>query len=136
MAEKPSSDIPPPLPAIVLLVDDEPSIRAFASMALRGHVQEVHVAASGTEGQRLAVDLPHLDILITDIILPDFPGLQLAEIVRRWHPRVRVLVMSGYLPDHVAGPDMVFLQKPFSAAELIARVREAFPGEPPGTRDG
>lgn len=71
-------------------------------------------------------------IVITDVMLPDFPGLQVVEAVRMWHPQVRVLVMSGSLSEQVAGAAS-FLQKPFTAAQLRARVREVLHSERPGT---
>jgi len=108
--------------AVVLVVDDEAAIRAWLSRALIPHVKAVHTAASVGDGHRLAASLPHLDLLITDVVLPD-ARLRLADLVRVRHPHVRVLTISGYGCDQIGGPAVSFLPKPFSLEELLRCAR-------------
>jgi CheY-like chemotaxis protein len=87
-------------------------------------------AASGVEALALvqahAGDAIHL--LLTDMVMPQISGSALAEQLKAQRPKLKVIVTSGYTDNPSVtrerlGPDMAFLQKPFSAAELALRVR-------------
>ena len=114
-------------PLRVLLVDDEPSISQMLSMALRYDGWQVEVAANGTE----AVDLAEAfmpDVMVLDIMLPDFDGMQVLARLRSGGDLVPVLFLTalGSVDDRVkgltAGGDD-YMVKPFSIEELIARLR-------------
>jgi two-component system cell cycle sensor histidine kinase/response regulator CckA len=109
---------------LVLVVEDDPALRTAAQRLLAPHVTTLHVARNGVEAHRMAMDLQRLDLLLTDVVLPDIPGLQVADLIRSYHPTVRILVISGYLQNQVTTEDTVFLKKPFDGATLVARVRE------------
>ncbi|WP_126978687.1 hybrid sensor histidine kinase/response regulator [Frigidibacter oleivorans] len=114
----------------VLLVEDEAPVRAFASRALQLCGYAVVEADSGEAALKLLAD-PALsvDLFISDVVMPgiDGPGWVREALAAR--PGVRVVFMSGYAEDAVQSsqarvPDAVFLQKPFSLAELTATVQQ------------
>ena len=83
------------------------------------------------EAIRLAEDYPGgIHLLITDVIMPEMNGRELAERVSSIHPDIRRLFMSGYTadvigPHGVLEPGVAFLQKPFTLKDLTSKVREA-----------
>ncbi len=111
----------------VLVVDDEPSISQLLAMALRYDGWHVRVAASGSEAVEAAEDfLPH--VMVLDVMLPDFDGMQVLSRLRSKGDLVPVLFLTalGSVDDRVkgltAGGDD-YMVKPFSIEELIARLR-------------
>ncbi|MDR0346600.1 MAG: response regulator transcription factor [Nocardiopsaceae bacterium] len=123
------------LPAArILLVDDEPRIRDFISRALSGAGYAIDCADGGGEGLRLA-RAGGYDLVILDLVMPDIDGRQvLTELVAE-QPEQAVLVLSC-LADVASKVDCLelgardYLTKPFSLAELLARVRVRLRGEP------
>ena len=120
----------PPGTETVLLVEDEEAVRRLALVALQRRGYRVLPAGSAAEAMALATGHQgKVDLLLTDVVMPDMGGRQLAEALRTRRPGLKVLFMSGYtddlvLRDGVAGTDHPFLQKPFSVAALARRVRE------------
>ena len=114
----------------VLVVEDEPTVRAVTVRTLRRYGYRVIEAGNGDEA--LAVDpdqLARIDLLLTDVVMPRMSGRQLAEQMRTICPGVRVLLVSGYTDDAVARHPMLeegmeFLQKPFTPVLLARKVRE------------
>lgn len=112
--------------AKVLIVDDEPQIRAFLRISLGAHGYETAEAARGEQAvQRCAADRP--DIVILDLGLPDIDGLEVVRRIREWSS-VPILVLSVRAgdADKVAALDagaQDYVTKPFSIAELMARLR-------------
>ncbi len=114
----------------VLLVEDDPAVRAYVKEALGGLGYTVAEAAHGREAVKLLRRLQHLDLLLTDVVLPmGMNGRQVADAVRLKFPDVKCLFASGYAeigtaefgrPDSRRG----FLDKPFTRATLARRVRE------------
>ena len=129
---------PSPLPAgggeTVLVVEDEPDIRALACEMLEGYGYRTLAAASGEEALGLAVRHPGaIDLLLTDVVMPGLSGPALAERFAVVRPHARVLYMSGYAGDDlvrrgVAQESPHVLTKPFSAEALCSRVRESLEG--------
>jgi PAS domain S-box-containing protein len=116
----------------ILLVDDEPGVRAMVARILRRHGYEV-VEASGAEEALSAFRKlePLPDLVLTDVAMPRMSGVELAARLGRSSPPV--VFMSGYTDASVDNPDVVahsagFLHKPFSAAALLHRVGEALGG--------
>jgi two-component system cell cycle sensor histidine kinase/response regulator CckA len=109
----------------ILLVEDEPVVRALAREILVGNGYDVIVASDGEEALGLSRDHP-FDLLITDIVMPKLSGKELALRLLRAQPGLPVVYMSGYAHD-TAGKrltaDDSFIQKPFSARDLCATVR-------------
>lgn len=122
---------PEPLHPVILVVDDEPGIRALVAKILRREHYEVIEASSATEAGSLAANQPRpVELLVTDVMLPDRPGTALAEQLRGQLPTLKVLYMSGYTEDERvrAGdfpPGAKFLQKPFTLGALVTKVRES-----------
>jgi DNA-binding response OmpR family regulator len=111
----------------VLLIEDEPGIVDFVSRGLQAAGFSVVAAVDGIEGERLALR-DGFDAIVLDLMLPGRSGLEILASVRRARPSVPVIVLTarGEIEDRVVGLDagaVDYLVKPFSLAELIARVR-------------
>ena len=115
--------------AVVLLVEDEAPVRTFAARALRLRGHSVLEAASAEEALALLQDAAlHVDVFVTDVVMPglDGPGWVRQALERR--PLVRTVFISGYAEDALTDvqariPNSVFLPKPFSLAELTDTVQ-------------
>lgn len=114
-------------PVRALVVDDEPAISELVSMALRYEKFEVRTAASGRDAVTQAKDF-NPDIIVLDIMLPDFDGLEVMRRIRADNADVPVLFLTAKdaIADRVvgltAGGDD-YVTKPFSVEELVARIR-------------
>lgn len=114
----------------VLVVEDEPAIREVTRRILTRNGHTVLTAASGQEGVALAVEHPDaIHLLLTDVVMPQMQGTQVAEQVGEARPGIRVLYMSGYARTALAERGTLdegvhLVQKPFSEEELMREVRE------------
>src|ERR1700731_4766451 len=111
----------------ILLIEDEPGIVDFVQRGLEAEGFAVEAALDGTEGERLALK-GSFDAIVLDLMLPGRSGLEILASVRRSPPSVPVIVLTARaeIEDRVAGLDagaVDYLVKPFSLAELVARVR-------------
>ncbi|HEY7935050.1 MAG TPA: response regulator transcription factor [Solirubrobacteraceae bacterium] len=111
----------------VLIIEDEPGIVDFLRRGLQAEGFLVSCALEGIEGERLALS-ESFDAIVLDLMLPGRGGLEILAAVRRSKPTVPVIVLSarGEIDDRVAGLDagaVDYLVKPFSLAELLARLR-------------
>ena len=119
---------------VILLVEDEDGVRKLARMILERSGYTVIEAASGEDAvARLARHAGPLDLLVTDVVMPGLDGGAVADAVKRRFPSAKVLYLSGYTSDAVVRHgiqhhEVAFLQKPFSAASLAARVRDVLLG--------
>ncbi len=124
----------------ILLVEDDAAVRTMVRCALAEAGYNVLEASRGTEALRLAGDLTNsIQLLITDVVMPEMGGGQLAEHLLRIRPEIKVLFISGYTDDAVIRQgilreEVAFLQKPFTLPALAARVRQVLEGET--ERDG
>lgn len=113
--------------ARILLVEDEPGIVDFVRRGFEADGFAVEAALDGVQGQRLAL-AGNFDAIVLDLMLPGRDGLAVLASVRSAKPEVPVIVLTarGEIEDRVAGLDagaVDYLVKPFSLAELLARVR-------------
>jgi PAS domain S-box-containing protein len=129
-------ELPEAAPAIqrgtetILLVEDEPTVRSSVRRMLERAGYRVLEARHG--GDALALAERHdgaIDLVLTDVVMPEIGALPLVERLRARWPRMRVLLMSGYsadLVDRAGGPahELVLLAKPFAADVLLRHVRE------------
>jgi CheY-like chemotaxis protein len=123
--------VPTPDHTVVLVADDEELVRNLVCEMLDDEGFEVMCAASGGEALQLARDHGgRIDLLLTDVSIPDMSGRELAKRVAVDHPETRFLYMSGRPDDEllddfgVIGAARHFLAKPFRRKELIVRVAE------------
>jgi DNA-binding response OmpR family regulator len=114
-------------PARALVIEDEPGIVDFVRRGMEAEGFAVETAMDGREGERLAL-AGGFDVVILDLMLPGRGGLQILASLQRARPSLPVIVLTarGEIEDRVAGLDagaVDYLVKPFSMAELVARVR-------------
>ncbi len=112
----------------ILLVEDEPLVRRFASRILRGQGYNVIEASNGIEALNL-LDRYKSDMIITDIVMPQMSGIELIDRVRPLLPAIKILFISGYIDymtiqHNLLKPEIGFLEKPFSPSTLVRKVRE------------
>jgi DNA-binding response OmpR family regulator len=118
----------------ILIVDDEPKIRSFIGRALAAAGYATEFADSGAEGLRRALATRY-DLVILDLVMPDLDGRQVLGRLLAARPGQAVIVLSC-VADVAAKVDCLergaqdYLTKPFSLAELLARVRVRLRGEP------
>lgn len=116
---------------VVLLVEDENAVRSIVADALLRHGLRVLPAEGGQEALALAgAHSGEIDLVLTDVIMPGLSGPQLVEALRQRYPDLHVLYMSGYAHDALndelgMGQGVTVLQKPFTPAALLSRVRAA-----------
>ncbi|MGD1956339.1 MAG: response regulator [Sphingomonadales bacterium] len=118
----------------VMLVEDEDAVRTFASRALSKKGYHVIVASSGQEALELLEDGLAIDLLITDVVMPQMDGPELVQEVRQKRPDLHVIFISGYAQDGIGSAgdlDRIdFLPKPFSLTQLAEAVKTAMPAAP------
>jgi two-component system cell cycle sensor histidine kinase/response regulator CckA len=120
----------------VLLVEDEESVRELVRVTLASRGYNVLEAENGECGLRIAEAFKkHIDILITDVMMPGIGGRELARKLLLLRPAISVLYLSGYTEDSVVthgaiGPSIAFLQKPFTLQNLAKKVREVLRSKP------
>lgn len=120
-----------PLLHTVLVVEDEESVRRLVRVVLEREGYRVLQAANGVEALRLLDDPDlSLDLLLTDVMMPQMGGRELAERLLAVQPDITVIFMSGYVADRasltgVAERKAPLLQKPFAIDELVRVVRSA-----------
>ena len=129
---------PPPAPApergtgqTILLVEDEPTLRGMAAEMLEALGYRVVAAADGPAALAKARGLPRIDLLLTDVMLPNgMTGRQVAEELTRLRPGLNVLYASGYSEDVIMhrgrlDPGLRLLGKPYNMDDLARAVRDA-----------
>ena len=124
---------PPPVggPERILLVEDEANVRRIARRILERNGYTVLEAGNGSEALRILERRQEpIALVLTDLVMPEMGGRELASQLRIVSPTSRVLFMSGYTEDavlrqSVMEPGAIFLDKPFTFETLIRKVREA-----------
>ena len=134
---------PPPLPykkpgakkvrggtETILVVEDDVSVRHISVRMLRALGYKVIEAANSADAQHLLSEDDKVDLLLTDIVMPQVSGRRFADALQVAQPNIKVLFISGYLeeslqPSDRCKPGMFFLPKPFDVEQLAAKVREA-----------
>jgi two-component system cell cycle sensor histidine kinase/response regulator CckA len=120
----------------ILVVEDEPLVRGLASRVLAKNGYRVLTAANGAEALRASAESTNpIDLVVSDLVMPEMGGRELAEQLRTRHSGVRVLFMSGYTEDAalrraVLRPGEAFLAKPFTPDALARKVREVLDTAP------
>ena len=123
----------------ILLVEDDPALREMAAILLRRLGYTVLAAANGIEALSLKQqrDNGHIDLLFTDVVMPQMSGKELSERVRALYPHTRTLFTSAntgnaIVHQGVLNPGVALLQKPFTPSALAHKLREVLdePGVP------
>jgi PAS domain S-box-containing protein len=113
----------------ILLVEDAAAVRDATRQILRRFGYTVIDAPNGTVALGEAHFAAHIDLLLTDVVMPGMSGRELAELLGQIRPEIPVLFMSGYTDDAIVRhgllrPSIAYLQKPFSPDALARKVRE------------
>ena len=114
---------------VVLLVEDEPAVLEMTRRMLDRSGYQMLTAATGHDALALASQQGQIDVLLTDVMMPEMSGKELADRVRDLRPGIRVLFMSGYTQGALSERDALepgigFLGKPFSKDLLLAKLNE------------
>jgi signal transduction histidine kinase/ActR/RegA family two-component response regulator len=114
----------------VLVVEDDDRVRAFTEEALRDLGYDVVSVESAADALARAAQEPDLALLLTDVVMPDINGRELADQVLKLRPGLPVLYMTGFTRNAVVhngmlDPGVNFMAKPFTVDQLAAKVKEA-----------
>jgi two-component system cell cycle sensor histidine kinase/response regulator CckA len=120
----------------ILVVDDEPPLLALVRTMLWRAGFEVLEASGGEEALRIAGQHPQpIQLLLTDVMMPDMNGYELAEKVKSVRPGIQVLYMTGYTDKAIFEStgrkldNSRMIRKPFTAYNLVHRIEEALDGQ-------
>ena len=114
----------------ILLVEDEPAILKMTRMMLERKGYTVLSAATPAEAVKKAKNYSNaIDLLMTDVVMPEMNGRDLAEHITTLYPNIQLLFMSGYTANVIAqkgflDEELAFIQKPFSTIDLAEKLRE------------
>jgi two-component system, cell cycle sensor histidine kinase and response regulator CckA len=117
----------------ILVVDDEPVVRRFAVRVLEAEGFLVSEAADGADALRLLrEEVPDVDAVLSDIVMPRLNGVELLQILSSTHPQLPVLLMSGYASAELEGMGIAapcaILAKPFTPERLVEELRRCLRG--------
>jgi CheY-like chemotaxis protein len=112
----------------VLVVEDDDQVRRMSVAALRELGYRVDEAANGVDALTLLNAKPKIDLLFTDVVMPEMDGRRLAETALKRSPALKVLYTTGYernvvVHDGILDPDVDLIAKPFTIEELSRKVR-------------
>ena len=112
--------------AKILFVDDKDGIRSLFAKCLRRRGYEVSTASNGVEALRFLETSPEIDLLITDIVMPEMGGIELSTAAHKLFPELPILYISGFASDEAKRiartQEGAFLEKPFTPSELLRYV--------------
>ncbi|WP_279482002.1 PAS domain S-box protein [Aureimonas sp. SK2] len=132
-AEETASALPEltdPSAELILVVEDDESVRRVTIEAVQELGYRTLEADGAAEALRLLGQHPDIDVLFTDVVMPDIDGRELAEEARRQRPNLRVVFTTGYTRNAIVhhgvlDPGVRLLTKPFSLEDLAAKLRDA-----------
>jgi CheY-like chemotaxis protein len=119
----------------ILLVEDQEEVRSVARNILTRYGYTVLEAARPGKALALAQSQQRIDLLLTDLVLPDMSGRALASRLQSLRPGLKIVYTSGYTEDRIVHRDIAdaglpFVQKPFTPAALLTKIREALDPDP------
>ena len=126
-----AKDAPPRGAETVLLVEDEPAVRAIARRLLERQGYQVLEAANGANALVVAAGYAsRIHLVVSDAVMPGMSGAEVTRRLQEERPGIKVLLMSGYTEDEVMrrgilSASVPFVQKPFVLAEFAQAVRDA-----------
>ena|SRR5947209_20513448 len=112
---------------LILIVDDEPMVLRAASMTLALAGYQVAVAENGAAGLETFLAAPdEIDLVLTDVMMPNFNGVEMAQRIKAVRPNARIVLMSAYSDAVILtldGPKLPLLRKPFLPDDLLRVVK-------------
>jgi len=130
LGEEVAEVAPPGGSETILLVEDEAVVRGLARRILEQAGYSVVEASRGDEALRFCAEhADEVDLLLTDVVMPEMSGKQLADQLKSQYPALRMVFMSGYTDESIVHHGVLdssveFIQKPFTPAALVRKVRE------------
>ncbi|HEX6107710.1 MAG TPA: PAS domain S-box protein [Gemmatimonadales bacterium] len=123
----------------ILIAEDDPVLRALSLRTLAQHGYRCLAAGDGADALSLLERTDHVDLVVTDVVMPGMSGGNLAECLAVERPGLPLLFISGYADEDVIRRGLLeagrpFLQKPFTPADLARKVREVLDRAPTGNR--
>jgi CheY-like chemotaxis protein len=114
--------------ATVLVVDDDPVLGNIIAEQISFFGYQSVLASGGKEALSIASEQTKIDLLLTDVMMPEMNGVELAQQLVTLYPEIKVLFMSGYICPSIAhygiqDSEHAYLQKPFTPNTLIAKMR-------------
>ena len=113
----------------VLMVDDEDLLLTMGETVLSAYGYKVLTANSGQKALDIIERGDPIDLVITDLVMPNMSGRELVDRVRRLSPDIRILSSSGYVRPTEEQEHTSYLQKPFSSQDLLLKVKQALAAE-------
>ena len=124
-----------PLNETLLVVEDDDSVREFTKRMLKTLGYNVLIASDGQKGLELFKShASQIDMIITDMIMPNMTGKQFVEAVRQIDKDIKIMFVSGYSPDDTTdgtalGQSVAFFQKPYTRDQLAKKIRDVLDGK-------
>jgi signal transduction histidine kinase/CheY-like chemotaxis protein len=119
----------------ILVVEDDPDVRAYVVEALSGVGYRVVEARDAEAALNVFASNTEIQLMLTDVVMPGMNGRTLADVVKRSHPEVKTLFMTGYSRNAIVhqgrlDPGVSLIQKPFSQTSLAVRIRSLLDAQP------
>ncbi|NOX36079.1 MAG: PAS domain S-box protein [Calditrichaeota bacterium] len=120
----------------ILIVEDEEMVRQLAMTILKDHGYRVLAARNGEEALKLGQNYEgKIDLLLTDVVMPSVNGPELGRLLKKYHPGLKVIFMSGYTDNSIQyhlqfTEGALFIQKPFSSQKLLQTIRKLLETNP------
>jgi CheY-like chemotaxis protein len=131
LAEGPLAGAPPSVVTTprggcsVLVVDDQPEVRRTIARVLEAEGYRALQAADGVEALETIESEEHIDLVVSDVVMPRMNGADLASALEQRKPKLPVLLMTGYADAAQLGRKREVISKPFAIADLLASVAKA-----------
>ena len=115
---------------LVLVVEDQEDVRKYVASALEAYGYQVIQAGNAVEALSICErERGRIDLVLTDVVMPNLSGRELADRLRKRWPKLKILFMSGYTADATLREGLVegkadFIQKPFNPEQLALKIRE------------
>ncbi len=110
----------------ILIVDDDPMVRKIVITILQKYGYDVFDAPSGQQGLKCVTEHPEIDLVLSDIVMPELSGPEMVDKILDKRPGMRVIFMTGYGADNLL-PNQVkkfgVLEKPFTIPGLLGAIR-------------
>jgi CheY-like chemotaxis protein len=117
----------------ILVVDDDPLVRKYVAVVLAGTGYQVYEEHSGARGFACFMkNADEIDLVFTDILMPEMSGPEMVRRIRQYRPHIRVLFMTGFSQMEIAAhpPHCGVLHKPFTKHAMLASIQDCLEKQP------